>query len=55
MTLGQIKPAALAEQMTGLRLVIQNTRAALQATRYEFAPGTLEGLSQSCNTAICWR
>jgi adenylate cyclase len=47
MTLGQIKPAALAEQMTGLRLVIQNTRAALQATRYEFAPGTLEGLSQT--------
>jgi adenylate cyclase len=41
------RPAALAEQMTALRQVIHNTRAALQATRYAFPSGTLEGLSQA--------
>jgi adenylate cyclase len=41
------RPAALAEQMTALRQFIQNTRVALQATRYTFPSGTLEGLSQA--------
>ena len=43
----QTRPAALAEQMTALRQVVQNTRAALQATRCEFPSGALEGLSQA--------
>ncbi len=47
MTLEKTRPAALAEQLTALRQVVQKTRAALQATRYEFPSGTLEGLSQA--------
>ncbi len=46
MTIEKTRPAALAEQMTALRQVVQKTRTALQATRYEFPSGTLEGLSQ---------
>jgi adenylate cyclase len=41
------RPAALAEQMTALRQIIQNTRTALQATRYAFTSGTLDGLSHA--------
>jgi adenylate cyclase len=45
MTLEQTKPAALAEQLTALRQVITKTGAALQATRFKFPSGTLEGLT----------
>lgn len=47
MTIDKTRPAALAEQMTALRQVIQKTRAALQATRFEFPSGTLENLAQA--------
>jgi PAS domain S-box-containing protein len=46
MTLEKTRPAALAEQMTALRKVVQKTRAALQASRRELPSGVLEGLSQ---------
>jgi PAS domain S-box-containing protein len=49
MTLDKTRPAALAEQMTALRSVVQKTRATLQGTRYEFPSGTLEGLAQADN------
>jgi PAS domain S-box-containing protein len=47
MTLEKTRPAALAEQMTALRRVVQKTRAALQASRRELPSGVLEGLSQA--------
>jgi adenylate cyclase len=50
MEFDKTRPAALAEQMTALRVSIQKTRLALQATRYEFPSGSLEGLSQTENT-----
>ncbi|MBI5933724.1 MAG: GAF domain-containing protein [Chloroflexi bacterium] len=47
MEFDKTRPAALAEQMTALRVSIQKTRLALQATRYEFPTGAIEGLSQT--------
>lgn len=47
MTPDKTRPAALAEQLTALRQVVQKTRSTLQATRYELPSGTLEGLSQA--------
>jgi PAS domain S-box-containing protein len=47
MTIDKTRPAALAEQMTALRQVIQKTRSALQTTRYELPSGTLEGLTRA--------
>lgn len=47
MIIDKTRPAALAEQMTALRQVIQKTRSALQATRHEFPSGTLENLAQA--------
>ncbi len=46
MAFEKTRPAALAEQMTALRSVVKKTRAALQASRFEFPSGTLDGLSQ---------
>jgi len=50
MEFAKTRPAALAEQMTALRVSIQKTRLSLQATRYEFPSGTFEGLSQTEST-----
>jgi PAS domain S-box-containing protein len=50
MEFDKTRPAALAEQMTALRVSIQKTRLALQATRYEFPTGAIEGLSQTEST-----
>ncbi|MFZ5856353.1 MAG: adenylate/guanylate cyclase domain-containing protein [Chloroflexota bacterium] len=47
MAFEKTRPAALAEQMTALRSVVQKTRAALQASRRELPSGVLEGLSQA--------
>ncbi len=44
MPLEATRPAALAEQLNALRVLVQNTRATLQSTRYEFPSGTLENL-----------
>ena len=46
MTIDKTRPAALAEQMISLRQVVKKTTTALQATRFKFPGGTLEGLSQ---------
>ena len=46
MEFDKTRPAALAEQMTALRVSVQKTRMALQATRYEFPSGSIEGLAQ---------
>ena len=40
MDFDKTRPAALAEQMTALRVSVQKTRMALQSTRYEFPTGT---------------
>ena len=47
MALENTRPAAIAEQLTALRQVIQNTRAALQVARFEFRTGALNGLTQA--------
>lgn len=46
MAFEKTRPAALAEQMTALRSVVQKTRTALQTSRRELPSGALEGLSQ---------
>jgi PAS domain S-box-containing protein len=47
MTLDKTKPAALADQLSGVRQVINKTRTALQSTRLELPSGTLDGLAQT--------
>jgi adenylate cyclase len=46
MTFDKTRPAALAEQMSSLRQVIQKTTAALKEARLKYPNGTLEGLAQ---------
>jgi PAS domain S-box-containing protein len=45
MTLDKTRPAALAEQITALRQVVQKTTSTLQAARLKLPAGTLEGLT----------